>query len=57
MNMAITVQRLIKKLQEFENKFLEVEVSDIDNGFSRKEIMDIKLSTDKKVLIFSQEKT
>ncbi len=55
--MAITVQRLIKKLQEFENKFLEVEVSDIDRGFSRKEIMDIKLSTDKKVLIFSQEKT
>jgi hypothetical protein len=54
--MAITVHRLIKQLQEIENKFLEVEVCDVDKEFSRREIDRIQKSTDKCVLIFVKDK-
>lgn len=52
----MTVHNLIKQLKKVENQFVGVEVCDVNDEFSRKEIDLIKFSTDAKLLIFIKDK-
>lgn len=54
--MSITVKKLITELEKIENKFLEVEICVVNDGFKRLEAERIAKSSDRKVLIFATEK-
>jgi len=53
--MSITVKKLISELEKIENKFLEVEIYDLDSRNYFKPIEGVR-KTDKKILILTEVK-